>query len=638
MADAPLPSSHRVPVRAAFAYAGGGALGTFLAGATREVVGRIWQHNRALLDGATDTDPRLLHPLWGHITIDAVAGASAGALCACQLVKGLFEPDYLDPARPIDMRGTATGDWIQGASFAQLVGAGNQGTVSGSVESAGWTVMSGARLYDLAARALKSGGAATARDPASPLDPSGVVAVGISLTDVLGYHDPAEFDVDRVLGHPDFGCSPPSDATTPGVDGRPVRDLGGRGHAEIRKLFVGASVEADAVARQFLLFTKRRGRARCVRWSASATERLAALATASAALPFAVGPLAMTDRAADIDVTYRRLYVDGGVMNNKPVAPALELARWHDLMRLVQHRQAPTGEISAENVERELVYERVCFFLDAFPDRIPQQWEGPHPDSIYSETGTWQLTLDALDTRHEQISQALRTPGAGARAFFDTLLSSLRAQDLRVMARTNDRIKARDLWIDRLCGRLPYADPEFRLDDLSRAAAYGAVVSRPAGCALSMADRMTVAARVYEADQISDLEGRRLVTMVPVFAPSNLRAVFAGEGMYALGGLLHPEARLHDAQVGASVARHVMTALRRPKHVPPPVRLPDAPNAAVPPDAGPLLDRLQVLAETAVGADGSPLLVGRAVSYALRFGPTRRRALKRLRLAVRGDP
>src|SRR5690625_176750 len=133
-------SSQRRPVRAAVALAGAGSLGTFLAGALREIVLAIRAHNTALIDpDADDDDPRLLHPQWGKITIDAVGGSSAGALCSGQLVKALFEPDYLGKNQDIDTIGTMTGDWIEYGCFEHLSIEGNTPIKEGNVESPGWT-------------------------------------------------------------------------------------------------------------------------------------------------------------------------------------------------------------------------------------------------------------------------------------------------------------------------------------------------------------------------------------------------------------------------------------------------------------------------------------------------------------------
>lgn len=597
----PDPCALRTPVRAAFAFAGGGSLGTYLVGATRVLVSGIRRHNAAVREGAPPEDPRYLRRHWGHITIDAVAGTSAGALCSAQLVKALFEPDYADDARPLDAQGTCTGDWINGADFARLRPWGSEKASSGPIEAPGWTLMSGARLYQLAATCLTSRSPGE-RDPDSPLDPSGVVAIGITLTDLLGYHDPAEFSPDRVLGHPEFGCARITPSQLARNLGRPVRDLGGTGHAEVRKLFIARDEEAEGLAKRFLAETRRRGRARCVTWSGTATERLAALCTTSAALPFAIGPLGMTDRAADIDRMHRRLYMDGGIMNNRPVAPALELARWHDMMRLLPLRDAESGAFRPEDVLATLRYERVCFFLDAFPDRREGEWQNPHPDTVFAQTGTYQLVDGASEARHAKIRAAIDAPTSGLDAFATTVLNSMRAQDMRVIARINARLVARAHFIDRLLQRPPYPDPAFTLSTPEQASAWAAVMERPLARDADPEVVLRVASRVWEADGFSELEGRRMVTMVPVFAPANLEDVFAGEGLYALGGLLHREARVHDARVGAEVAEHVLAALRSPSGVVAAAELPTAPAHALPRESAPVVERLQVLARATLDA------------------------------------
>jgi predicted acylesterase/phospholipase RssA len=627
----------RVPVRAAFAYAGGGSLGTFLAGITRTVLSEIRRHNAAVREGAPADDPRYLHHRWGRITIDAVAGTSAGALCSAQLVKALFEPDYADDTRPIDAQGTCTGDWIHGASFDRLRPWGTDRGASGPVESPGWALLSGARLHQLATTSLNARAPAERIHPDSPLDPSGVVAIGITLTDLLGYHDPAEFDPERVLGHPDFGCSRPTPSQLVRWAGRPVRDLGSTGHAEVRKLFVARDDAGDETARRFLLETRRRGRARCVRWSGTATERLAALCTASAALPFALGPVALTDRAGDVERLYRRLYMDGGIMNNRPVAPALELARWHDMMRLLPHRDPDTGSFRFDTICEQLHYERVCFFLDAFPDRREEEWRAPHPDTVQAGTGSFELSGAAIERRTARISDALARPTAGLDAFFATILNSMRGQDMRVIARTNARLRARDEYIDRLLHRPPYANPDFRLDTPEQAVAVAAVLARPAAAQVDEDVVLRVASRVWEADGFSELEGRRPVTMVPLFAPTNLVDVFAGEGLYAMGGLTHRPARLHDARMGAEVAQHVVAALRTPEAFHQPVRLPPAPESALPSDASAIVERLQAFANATIEGTGTKNPAVKWIARApIVARPLVRRLTERLTTLLRG--
>jgi len=630
------PSTHRVPVRAAFAFAGGGSLGSFLSGALREIIIAIRYHNAAIANGAPPSDVRYIHPTWGHITIDAIGGCSAGALCSAQLVKSMFEPDYVGESEPIDTAGTLTGDWIRGGDFSRLTVAGNQRKRVGPVESPGWTLISGALLQELATRALSHGGCAPL-DRGSTLDPSGVIALGITLTDLLGYHDPAEFAVERVLGHPQFGCTDaaPSrlSAKQPGL----VRDLGGKGHAETRRLFIASDAQGAAKVRKFLIETRRRGRARAAVWSEETTVRLAALSAASAALPFAVGPVALTDRAAEVDAAYRRLYMDGGVLNNKPVAPALRLARWHDAMRVIARRDRTTDEIPPEVIKEELLYERVCFFLDAFPDRCVDEWRGAHPDHVFGETGSYQLTTRAGEARSKRIEDALDYPAAGLGVFLESIMTSLRAHDIRVIAKTNAMLRKRDGYIDRLSEQGPTPRPNFRLDTPEKAAAYAAVLARPASANLSPDELRGVAYHVHEADGFSDLAGRRPVTMVPVFAPNNLHEVFAGEALYSLGGLLHEEARRHDAMTGGRVAREVIKALRRPDQRPGEVHLPSPSEAALPRDTAALMTRMHVAA-TAVADALESVPLRTLARWTLRARPLFARVKRRLDRAVQGVP
>src|SRR5699024_2748515 len=101
----------------------------------REIVLAIRAHNAAIADPeASPSDARILHPQWGKITIDAVGGSSAGALCSGQLVKALFEPEYLGQNKDLDTIGTMTGDWIEFGSFEHLSIEGNSPTKEGSVE------------------------------------------------------------------------------------------------------------------------------------------------------------------------------------------------------------------------------------------------------------------------------------------------------------------------------------------------------------------------------------------------------------------------------------------------------------------------------------------------------------------------
>ena len=630
----------RRPVRAAFALAGAGSLGTFIAGALRELLTAIRGHNEAIADpAATDDDPRLIHSEWGQIVIDAVGGSSAGALCAGQLVKALFEPGYAGGAGPTDEPGTITGDWIDKGAFDRLAGKGNRAHRSGPVESPGWTLLSAAKLHDVAMEvlrpsvqwsdALSSAGCA--------VDPTGLVAVGITLTDLLGYHEHADFEPGRVLGHPDFGASSPERPHFRGFGDELVRDLGVRRHSEIRRVFVGGRPESTEFVTRFLRLTRRQGRGRAVPY-ADAAERLASLAAASAALPLALGPMALTDRAVDAESTVRRLYMDGGVLNNKPIAPALRLARWHDELRLLSRLPDGATSIPLEVIEEELVYERVCFFLDAFPDRTRGEWRSPHPDQALRAEAVAQLAPEAIRERDARIDDALSSPTRGLGAFFESLLASLRAQDIRGIAELNFRARERDRYIAHLCTCSHQGSSQFAVTDLERAHAYAAVRSTSEGAALGEPEALAVADAVWQAERFGGLGGRRSVTMIPVFAPENLVAVLAGEGLYAVGGLLAREARVHDAEVGRVVARHVIDALRAPEDVPR-VLLPDAPLDVVPQDTARLVERLKVAAEAAVQGDGSgSAFIRSLVAFPLHLNPLVRLIKARLDRKVRGLP
>ena len=627
-------TEERVPVRACFAFAGAGSLGTFLAGAAREVLLAIRSHNAALALGEGE-GRSFLHPRWGRITVDALGGASAGALCSAQVVRALFDPDYLGEGRALDASGTFTGDWIRGAELTRLAVVGNTPAQAGPIEAPGWTLLSGARLFQLAAGALTPS-PESRPDEASPLDASGVVAIGVTLTDLLGYHAPAEFAPDRIVGHPSFGLPAVEPSQVTATEGRPVRDLGGRGHAEVRKLFVGANPDAVASVRRFLNATKRRGRARAVQWGPEASERLAALVSASAALPLAVGPLAMSDRAADAQVAIRRLYMDGGILNNKPVAPALKLARWQDGARLFQH-VAPGDAIAPGLVEDELVYERVCFFFDAFPDRTRDDWRSVHPDQALKQTGVFRLTGEAGVKRDARIDEALSVPTAAGDVFAESMLTALRAQDLLGIAKTNEQLVRRDAYIDQRCRASRDTPSRFKLDTVEKAQALAAVLARERGPKLSENLARKVAERVWESDGYSGLGGRRPVTMVPVFAPENLKSVFAGEALYAVGGLLDVGAREHDARVGQDVGREVVAGIRS-EGAREEVRLPAAPAASLPSDSTALVERLRVSTEALINGVGRrPGPVRLLAKLPLHVPALLRMAKRRLDRAIRGE-
>jgi predicted acylesterase/phospholipase RssA len=624
----------RVPVRATLAFAGAGSLGTFLSAASREVICAIRAHNMAIVEGASNDDPRYMHSRWGKIIVDSLGGSSAGALCATQIVKALYHPEYLGDGEDLGASATLSGDWVRGGDFARLAVVGETPSQAGPIEAPGWTLISGARLYDLAAGALCKTGEPDLDDPASPIDPSGTVAVAITLTDLLGYHAPAEFGPDEVLGHPSFGLPRIARSKQVGQRSREIRDLGGRGHAEVRKLFVAATPHGVSEIREFLGDSSRRGRARAVEWGNGAEERLAALTAASAALPLAVGPLAMTDKAADSEGTVRRLYMDGGILNNKPVAPALKLARWYDGVRLARHELGEHG-YTQDDVENELVYERVCFFFDAFPDRTRDDWRSDHPDAALNQTGSFELTPDAILARDKRIDRALEVPTAAIDVFFESMLTSLRAQDILGIAKTNARLTARDEYIRQRARSVSRKPSTFKIDTVEKAEALAAVRQTDVGAALNPLQARKVAHRIWESDGFSGLSGRRPVTMVPVFAPENLKAVFAGEGLYAVGGLLDLDARLHDATVGRDVAKHVIAGLRDPD-ASTDVKLSDAPEESLPTDTTALVERLWVSSMSVINAIGNrPHPLRFLAKLPLRLRPLRAVAKRRLDHVVR---
>jgi|GEM_PF-4756163 len=637
-------SSQRRPVRAAVALAGAGSLGTFLAGALREIVLAIRAHNTALIDpDADDDDPRLLHPQWGKITIDAVGGSSAGALCSGQLVKALFEPDYLGKNQDIDTIGTMTGDWIEYGCFEHLSIEGNTPIKEGNVESPGWTFLSPNKLYDVAKTALNSDQYQEgADDPRiSPLPDNRIVGVGITLTDLLGYHEFAEFDARQVLGHHQFGADHTDDIRFESLKGREVRDLGVRQHSEVRRLFIGPDDSSKAILQRFLSHTRRRGKATAYRWK-EAPERLGALAAASAALPMALGPMALTDPIeAGSELSedrIRRLYLDGGVLNNKPISPALTMARWQDEVRLLSHTDPQAKTFDRETVEKLFGYERVCFFIDAFPDRTRGAWRSPHPDFALTGMPVRQMLPENVQARNDRIDEALQVPSKGMGMFLESLLTSLRAQDIRGVANTNLQITKRAEFIRKLVGKLHYGSSNFALSSLDHAHAYAAVLHATAGLNIDADEKNELADLIYQADSFARMRGRRTVTIIPVFAPENLVEVLAGESLFAMGGLLSRNARVHDAKTGQRIAQEVLKCLD-----------PGCPSETVelqgpaaedrPSNSEPLVRRLQIFANALIKGDGSgsPMMRG-LVSFPFNFNPLVKVLRDRLDRTIHGDP
>lgn len=638
----PLTEPARIPVRACFALCGAGSLGTFVSGALREVMLAIRGHNAALLALPFDPkDPRLLRDDWGRITIDAVGGASAGALCAGQLVKAIFEPSYLGDGGALDAPNTMTGDWIENASFERLSVDSDEKQQVGDIEAPGWTLLNATKLYEVAYNALTPTVYPPEVDAVSPLPAHGMIGVGITLTDILGYHEHAEFDARHVLGHPQFGAQR---VETPHyhrldeaeVDG--VRDLGVKKHAEIRRFFVTAggpgSDTMNTSIRRFLHTTQRDGLAHSVHWGAS-TETFAKLAAASAALPLALGPVAVTDHNEEAGISLRRIYMDGGVLNNKPLAPALQMARWHDELRLLACRDPETGEISPADVLETLDYQRVCFFLDAFPDRTRREWRSPHPNTALDDPLALQLRPENCEARDERIDAALATPTGGMAMFFDSLLSSLRAQDIRDVANMNLKVEHRRSFLLDMSTRGLVGRPDVRITNLATAHAYATVCDALRGVHVTHPQTMALTELLKSVESFSGTSNRREVTMVPVFAPKNLVDVLAGEALYAVGGLLSREARLHDANVGRDVARAVMGSLRGGETIP--VTLPETPEEARPNDSHLLVERLRkMILATIEGTGGKQSFIKSLVAFPVKLNPLVKLLKTRLDRTIRG--
>lgn len=625
----------RRPVRVTFALAGGGSLGTFVSAAVREVLLAIDAHNAALTEGAED-DPRLLHGSWGPILVDSVGGASAGALCGAQIVRALHDRRYLGAGLPLDALHTLTGDWVAGGDFSRYVAGEEPADGSAGVGSPSWTLLSGTRLFEAACRVVT--GARTGAEPHSALEPDGVVGLAVTLTDMFGYHEPAEFAPERVLGHPSFGRGPRQAPRHVRGTFEEVRDLGVRSHAEERRVFVAPSEAAAREAAIRLAESGRADRARAMPWSPETARSLAAVCAASAALPFAFGPVSLHDRAAELEQACLRLYMDGGTLNNRPIGPALLMARWGDAMRLLRHRQ-PDGTFCRADIVRELVYERVCFFVDAFPDPEAEAWRAPEATDGDSSEAVLAMDAGAQAVRAARVRAVLAAPGAGADVFMQSLLSSLRAQDIREIARMNVRLRRRSRFIAARCRGGLSERPDFRIDTVGKAMAYAAVLELPCGEQLPEARALAIAERIWESDQLSGLSGRREVTMVPLFSPRNHEGALAGEALYTMGGLLSFDARMHDARVGRRVAGHVLAALRTPDAELASVDIPDARPEVVPEDAGPVVARLRMLVQGML-AQMVPerSMVRWLAGFPLVTEPLFRRLGARLDEIVRGQP
>lgn len=624
-------------MRVAFALAGGGSLGTFVSAAVREVLLAIEGHNRALAGEAERS--LLLHDEWGPVIVDAIGGSSAGALCGAQVVRALFDSRYLGAGLSLDALGTLTGDWVAGGSFRNYATDNTEALVSGPIASPGWTILNGTRLFQRTRGVLdprsRDGGPPI---PHTALDPAGVVGFAATLTDTFGFHEPAEFEPHRVLGHPSFGLRETDEPHYFAGHLDSVRDLGVRNHGEVRRLFLCAGDEVVGRVAQSLRDERREHRARAMVWDAAAAESIAALAAASASLPFAFGPIALRDRAVDDELACTRLYMDGGTLNNRPIEPALNVARWGDAARLAPLR-ASDGTYARDDILAHLDYERVCFFVDAFPDPVADEWLSPHPEVAQDRTGLRELDGDAQRRRAARIRAVLDGPGSGLDLFAESLLSSLRAQDIRDIAKLNFRLRKRRLFIEQRCASPPDPRPQWRVDSLARAEAYAAVLAAPCGRALPDAVARAVAERVWESDQISGLSGRREVTMVPVFSPRNRDGALAGEGLYTLGGLLSLDSRMHDARVGTVAARHVLRGVADPAAALEDFTVPNARPEVLPDDAGPVVERLRLVAQAALTAAAEDSAMARWLSsLPMLLEPLFRRLGRRLDVIVQGIP
>lgn len=625
----------RHPVRISLALAGAGSLGTFLSSAARQTLLRIVAHNRAFEENAPDDDLRYLGNDWGHIVVDSISGTSAGAITAMQVIKALFEPGYLGAGRVNDAPGTLSGDWVHGGEFERLVVDGNTPLESGPVHAPGWTLLSGARLYELIVEMLTREVAPSTIQ--APVDPSHVVGLAVTLTDLMGYHEPAEFEADRVRGHPDFGLSAARSSVLYRGREAEVRDLGSRGHAEVRKVFVGDDEAELTALDRFLNHTRRRRRASRRAWTDTTARELAAIATASAALPMAVGPLAVADRDAHGD-SVTRLYMDGGVLNNKPAAPAMRLGRWHDAYRLARAFENNDGILQPEHVAAVLDYERVCIFIDAFPERSFDSWRSRHPDMM---TRAWHAVLgvaDDTDERARRLASTMATPGGGLGAFFESIMTALRAQNMREIAKINARLRRREDLIDGWLRDSTADETELVIDSIDLAFAYAAVIERPLARQTDPRVVARVTRRLVDVDRVSNLDGRRPVTMVPIFAPRGLREVFAGAALYALGGLLGLDARKWDASVGQHVATTVLDAVAgrpAPSQSPP---LPMAPDTARPDDASAVVERIRVAGKALIdGTKSTSSVIRFFARLPLELDPIIAMGRDRLNRIVRGD-
>jgi hypothetical protein len=625
----------RHKVRVSLALAGAGSLGTFLSSAARQTLLRIIAHNRAVDEEAADDDLRYLSTDWGTITVDSISGTSAGAITAMQVVKALFEPGYLGAGRVNDAPGTLSGDWVHGGEIGKLVVEGNTPMESGPVHSPGWTLLSGARLYDLIVEMLTREVAPSTLT--SPMDPSHVIGLAVTLTDLMGYHEPAEFEAERVRGHADFGLSDARSSVLYRGREAEVRDLGSRGHAEVRKVFVGDDESELSALDRFLNNTRRRRRASRREWNDTTARELAAIATASAALPMAVGPLAVADRDTQGE-TIMRLYMDGGVLNNKPAAPAMRLGRWHDAYRLARAFEKNDGTLTPEHVAEVLDYERVCIFIDAFPERSFDSWRSRHPDMM---TRAWHAVLGVQnddDERARRLAATMATPGGGLGAFFESIMTALRAQNMREIAKINARLRRREDLIDDWLSDTSADESELVIDSIDLAFAYAAVVERPLARTTDPRVVARVTRRLVDVDRVSNLDGRRAVTMVPIFAPRGLREVFAGAALYALGGLLGFDARKWDASVGERVATTVLDAVAgrpAPRNTPP---LPMAPNSTRPDDTSVVVQRIRVAGKAMIdGTKSTSSVIRFFARLPLELDPIITMGRDRLNRIVRGD-
>jgi hypothetical protein len=314
------------------------------------------------------------------------------------------------------------------------------------------------------------------------------------------------------------------------------------------------------------------------------------------------------------------------------------MARWHDAWRVRRTWDSDASEFNRDDVQKTLSYQRVCFFIDAFPDRTLDAWRSQHPDAW---TNAWHSVMgvqDDAEERKRRLLSAIETPAGGIGVFFESVMTTLRAQDAKVIAKNNLRLDRRDALVD---GWIQEHDDEeipFILDTIEKAFAWATVCARPSAANLTEGQKNVLSRRLHDIERMSGLDGRRAVTMVPIFAPRGLRGVFAGEALYALAGLLALDARRYDSSMGGRVAKTVLDAIagRMAERQHPP--LPPAPAAAHPDDSSPLVSRIRVAAKALIdGRKSTSSVVRFFARLPLHLDPVMDMARTRLDRKIRGE-